>query len=59
MLDKLLKSVAAQGRSVLMISHDLPRSLQLADRVTILSHGKIAYDSPTKKFIACRFCQDL
>jgi heme ABC exporter ATP-binding subunit CcmA len=47
MLDTLLKSVAAQGRSVLMISHDLPRTLQLAQRVVILAHGKLVYDSPT------------
>ncbi|MBI4631941.1 MAG: ATP-binding cassette domain-containing protein [Chloroflexi bacterium] len=57
MLDELLKSVAAQGRSVLMISHDLPRSLQLADRVTILSHGKIAYDSPTKNLSLADFAK--
>jgi len=57
MLDELLKSVAAQGRSVLMISHDLPRSLQLADRVMILSHGKIAYDAPTKNLSLADFAQ--
>ncbi|HLB45941.1 MAG TPA: heme ABC exporter ATP-binding protein CcmA [Anaerolineales bacterium] len=47
MLDHILKTVAAQGRTVLMISHDLPHALALADRVAVLSRGKIAYDAPT------------
>ena len=57
MLDDLLKSVAAQGRSVLMISHDLPRSLRLADRVMILAYGTIAYDSPTKNLSLADFAK--
>jgi heme exporter protein A len=47
MLDEVLKTVAADGRTVLMISHDLPRSLTLAHRIAILANGKIAYDAPT------------
>ncbi|MBM4424581.1 MAG: ABC transporter ATP-binding protein [Chloroflexi bacterium] len=49
MLDNILKTVAARDsapRTVLMISHDLPRALALAHRVAILSRGKIAYESP-------------
>ena len=46
-LDTILKTVAARGRTVLMISHDLAHALALADRVAILSRGKIAYDAPT------------
>ena len=47
MLDDLLKNVAGLGRTVLMISHDLPRALDLAQRIALLSRGQIAYDSLT------------
>lgn len=46
MLDSILRTVAARGRTVLMISHDLPHALALAGRVAILSRGKIVYDAP-------------
>jgi heme exporter protein A len=42
MLDRLLNEIASGGRTVVMTSHDLPRSAKLADRVDILSHGVIA-----------------
>ena len=42
MLDKLLKTVAAQGRTVVMTSHDLARAQDLATRFDILSRGTIA-----------------
>jgi heme exporter protein A len=57
MLDEVLKSVAAQGRTVLMISHDLPHALTLAQRVVVLSRGQIAYDSPTAPLSAFEFAQ--
>ena len=42
MLDKLLRTVAAQGRTVVMTSHDLARAEDLATRFDILSRGVIA-----------------
>jgi len=42
MLDKVLKTVAAQGRTVVMTSHDLARAEDLATRFDILSRGVIA-----------------
>jgi heme exporter protein A len=42
MLDKLLQTVAAQGRTVVMTSHDLARAEDLATRFDILSRGTIA-----------------
>jgi ABC-type multidrug transport system ATPase subunit len=45
-LDGVLREVATQGRTVLMTTHDLARGLVLADRVAILSKGRIAYDAP-------------
>ena len=41
MLDNLLREVAAQGRTVVMTSHDLLRTPGLASRVDILSKGVI------------------
>ena len=48
-LDELLTVVAAQGRTVLMTTHDLSRALALAGRVAILSRGVIAYDAPSSQ----------
>jgi len=48
MLDEVLKTVAAQGRTVVMTSHDLARAEELATRFDILSRGVIA-DSITRK----------
>lgn len=42
MLDVVLKTVAAQGRTVVMTSHDLARAEELATRFDILSRGVIA-----------------
>jgi heme exporter protein A len=42
MLDEVLKSVAAEGRTVVMTSHDLARAEDLATRFDILSRGVIA-----------------
>jgi heme exporter protein A len=48
MLDDVLKTVAAKGRTVVMTSHDLARAEELATRFDILSRGVIAA-SVTKK----------
>jgi len=42
MLDVVLRSVAAQGRTVVMTSHDLVRAEDLATRFDILTRGVIA-----------------
>ena len=42
MLDAVLKAVAAQGRTVVMTSHDFARAEELATRFDILSRGVIA-----------------
>jgi heme exporter protein A len=41
MLDTVLKDVAARGRTVVMTSHDLARTADLASRFDVLSKGKI------------------
>lgn len=45
MLDEVLRSVASQGRTVVMTSHDLVRAEDLATRFDILSRGVIAASS--------------
>jgi len=49
MLDELLRTVAAQGRTVVMTSHDLARAEELATRFDILSRGVIAASSTHKQ----------
>jgi heme exporter protein A len=42
MLDEVLKTVAAKGRTVVMTSHDLARAEDLATRFDILSRGVVS-----------------
>jgi heme exporter protein A len=49
MLDDILRSVAIQGRTVVMTSHDLGRAGDLATRFDILSHGVIAASATRKE----------
>jgi heme exporter protein A len=49
MLDRVLREVAAHGRTVVMTSHDLPRSAELATRLDVLSRGIIAASVPREK----------
>ena len=46
-LDRILKDVALEGRTVVMTSHDLVRSAELASRLVLLSKGKIARSTST------------
>ncbi len=57
MLDDVLRSVAAEGRTVLLTTHDLPRALALADRVLILARGVIAYEAPASDLDPARFAE--
>jgi heme exporter protein A len=49
MLDDILRSVAAQSRTVVMTSHDLGRAEDLATRFDILSRGVIAASATRKE----------
>jgi len=46
-LDGLLHTVHAEGRTILMTTHDLNRAATLSTRIVILSRGIIGYDQPT------------
>jgi len=48
MLDEVLQAVAQQGRTVVMTSHDLARTEDLATRFDILSRGVIAASAQRK-----------
>ncbi len=45
-LDDLLQAIAAEGRTVLMASHNLPRVAALASRFVVLTRGRIAASMP-------------
>ena len=49
MLDDVLKTVTAQGRTVVMTSHDLARAEDLATRFDILARGVIAASASRKQ----------
>lgn len=42
---ELMRTVASRGLGVLVVSHDLPRVLKVADRVTILWRGNTALET--------------
>lgn len=44
LLDDLLRQEHENGRSILMITHDLTHGLNLCDRTAILNRGKIVHD---------------
>ena len=46
MLDTVLREVAARGRTVVMTSHDLARTADLASRFDVLSRGVIVASAP-------------
>jgi heme exporter protein A len=57
LLDDLLRSQAAQGRTILMITHDLVHGLNLADRVVILNGGRIAASAVGREMEPAAFLQ--
>lgn len=44
--DTLLTASYAEGRTIVMTTHELDRAARLASRIIILSRGVIAYDAP-------------
>ena len=49
MLDEVLKTVAAEGRTVVMTSHDLARAEDLATRFDVLSRGVLSASASPKE----------
>lgn len=55
LLDDLLQLEHDNGRSILMITHDLSHGLNLCDRVAILNRGKIVHDVNSRSISASDF----
>lgn len=48
---ELLRTLANQGKTVLLVLHDLAQALQYSDRVAVLADGKLAaFDAPANLF---------
>ena len=43
---QLLVSVAAEGRGVLLVTHDVGLAREFAGRIIVLSAGSVAYEGP-------------
>lgn len=48
----LIRSIAAQGTGVILVTHDLATVRALADRIVVLSLGRVAYDGAVKNLSA-------
>lgn len=46
---RLTRAIAAQGTSVVMITHDVAAVLELADRVVVLRFGRVIHDGPVEE----------
>lgn len=46
-LDDLLASSHAEGRTIIMVTHHIERAAELVNRAVILHRGVVAYDQPT------------
>jgi lipopolysaccharide transport system ATP-binding protein len=53
-----MKEVAAQGRTVLFVSHDMKATEEFCDRAVYLSNGQIVIDGETKKVISQYLAKD-
>ncbi len=49
MLQTLLASIHTAGRTVVMVTHNLPRALEMSETIAILSQGKIVFHAPSKE----------
>jgi simple sugar transport system ATP-binding protein len=47
-VDQLMRQMRERGLGVLLISHDVPEVLSLADRITILRQGSVVTTEPTE-----------
>jgi len=57
LLDELLKREKANGRTILMITHDLVHGLDMCDRVAILSRGKIVASLDSHEVTSAEFLE--
>jgi len=48
-VEKLIREVAAEGRSVLLVEHNVRLVMEVSDRVTVLNFGKVIADGEPKE----------
>jgi ribose/xylose/arabinose/galactoside ABC-type transport system permease subunit/ABC-type branched-subunit amino acid transport system ATPase component len=48
----LVRSIAARGTGVILVTHDLATVRALADRIVVLSLGRVVYDGPSRHLSA-------
>lgn len=48
LLANMIKNLRSQGRTILLVTHDLEQGLSLADRFGILQQGTLIHDAPTQ-----------
>jgi branched-chain amino acid transport system permease protein len=47
-VEKLIREVAAEGRSVLLVEHNVRLVMEVSDRITVLNFGKVIADGDPK-----------
>lgn len=50
-MDKM-KDVGAQGRTILLVSHNMPAVTRMCDRTILLDDGKVVADGPSHKVVS-------
>ena len=45
-LDRILRALAAEGLTILLIEHDMPLVMRVCDRVAVLNFGQLIADGP-------------
>ncbi|MFR3227303.1 MAG: hypothetical protein ACLTNY_10155, partial [Blautia massiliensis (ex Durand et al. 2017)] len=56
---ELLRTLADQGRAVLLVLHDLAQALQYSDRVAVLAGGKLAAFAAPEELFAGRMLDSI
>lgn len=51
-IEALIASLASEGMTILMTTHDLGQARRLSERVLFLHHGRLVEDAPTTSFFA-------
>ncbi len=49
LLQKTLADIHSEGRTIIMVTHNLPRGLELSERVAIISSGRITWSALSKE----------
>ncbi len=57
LLDDLLRQESENGRTILMITHDLTHGLNLCDRTVILNRGKIVCEADSRSITPAQFLE--